>query len=133
MFHYFLECHECFNYDDESNIDHGIYDNQLESYEILSEMNTNGHEEHNQQDLICTALLSLFYSGKFSRDAFQQIIEFTRLLVDIQIPKTFDMLMQRVSETKIDYTKQFYCQTCEEKVEVKKLIFLNRQYCFNYS
>jgi hypothetical protein len=28
------------------------------------------------------------------------------------------MLMQRVSETKIDYTKQFYCQTCEEKVEV---------------
>jgi len=81
-------------------------------------MNTKSQTEHNQQDLICTALLSLFYSGKFSREAFQQIIEFTRLLVDIQIPKTFDMLMQRVSETKLDYTKEFYCQTCVQKVQV---------------
>ena len=73
---------------------------------------------HDTHDLICTALLSLFFSGKFTRESFKQIIELSQLLTNIKIPKTFEQLMLRVSEEKLDYTKVFFCQQCVTQVDL---------------
>jgi len=112
-----------FNYDDETNVETQYISDNHESSDLLKEIesqkiNKINSTVYDNNDLICTALLSLFYSAHFTRDAFAKVIEFAQLLTNVKIPKSFDQLMKHINEEKLEYSKVFFCQKCVNKVEL---------------
>lgn len=93
--------------------------NQSDSSILIIEQNL---KEENitlpNDDLLCTSLLTLFFSANLTQEALKLVIEHTQLLTNIKIPKTFNQLMSRILDEKPDYTKTWYCKTCNSYVEL---------------
>jgi hypothetical protein len=75
-----------------------------------------------KQEEISAALLTLFFSGDFTKTALAKTIELMQLLTNEKLPKTFNQLLTRLQANPIEYSKRWYCQPCDEFVE------LNNQY-----
>ena len=72
------------------------------------------------ENVVSTALMSLFFGANLTKTALQSTIELIQLLVpDFKIPKTFDRLMLRVQEHELKNKKRWFCQKCNKYIEVE--------------
>jgi hypothetical protein len=72
------------------------------------------------ENVVSTALMSLFFGANLTKTALQSTIELIQLLVpDFKIPKTFDQLMLRVLESELKYKKRWFCQECNKYIEIE--------------
>lgn len=72
-----------------------------------------------KQKQICMALLTLFFSGDFSKTGLSKIIEFTQIFNDVKLPKSFINLINRLDKNPIQYEKKWYCAKCAVYVVLK--------------
>ena len=70
------------------------------------------------EELLCAQVLSIFFAGDLTISALKIVVEHTKLITGMQIPKKFQHLMLRVIEDKIEYTKVWTCQNCSIKVQL---------------
>ncbi len=75
----------------------------------LNEINIDAATKQKQ---ISMALLTLFFSGDFSKTGLSKITEFTQIFSDVKIPKSFVNLLNQLDKNPINYEKKWFCATC---------------------
>jgi len=53
-----------------------------------------------------------------TQTALKKVIELMQLLTPVKLPKTFDQLLSKLETQNLVYKKIWYCQICNEEVEL---------------
>lgn len=92
------------NPDDENE----YFEQQTLIIDLMKNSTLNEHEA-------CTALLALFFGAKLNQSTLKLIIKFTEFLTNLQLPQSFDSLVNRVMGSKNrnnEYEKNWLCVQC---------------------
>lgn len=115
------------NFDETSNLSDPIenlhednFENSLDITIIESNNSNDDNSDEQNEDLVYTSLLTLFYSTNMTQDAFKLVIEHTQLFTNISIPKSFNALASKVvqNQSDLNYKKVWYCQSCSSEVKL---------------
>ncbi len=80
-----------------------------------------------REDSIYASLLTLFYSGNLTQSAFKLLLEHTQLLTQINLPKSFDQLLNKMKIFESNnYNKTWFCQKCKKETE---LVYSKQRSC----
>lgn len=97
-------------------------DDNIDAFEVIHEETEQGQnaDDNNppNENILCASLLTVFFNANLTQEALKIVIEHTQLFTNIKIPKTFNQLMVRINNEKLDYEKVWFCQYCEVKCEL---------------
>ena len=102
------------------NLHEDNFDNSLDITIIESNKSNDDNSDEQNEDLVYTSLLTLFYSTNMTQDALKLVIEHTQLFTNISIPKSFNALASKVvqNQSDLNYKKVWYCQSCSSEVKL---------------
>jgi len=100
---------------------------------INSESSNLNELENNEQNekFICASLITLFFDSNLTQSALKKVIELMQLLTPIKLPKTFDQLLSKLETENLAYNKIWYCQNCNDEVELARNKQRNCLKCHN--
>jgi rubrerythrin len=104
-------------------------DHELNEINYITNDISNDDSELNE-DLICQTLVSLSYATNMTHSALSLVAELTQLVTNSNnMPKKFRDLITRVSKDQVDYTKIWFCQTCNVQIVLNKPSQRECEYC----
>ena len=86
--------------------------------EIQIEIEEENFNTTNEESLMCASLLTVFFSGHLTQTALKLVIEHTQLFTANKLPKSFNQLILRVQNEKLEYEKIWFCQNCHLKIDL---------------
>ena len=105
--------------DEEKNSECGLSNEDL-SFDGKKQ-NIKQIEKLDESSLINMCLLSLFYSGKFTQDAFRSVLRLFKLTTGNDIPTNFNSLVKillKETDQNINYKKKWFCQKCKDHMHL---------------
>ena len=91
----------------------------IETSQISVNYNDLEMDTKTKQKQISLALLTLFFSGDFTKTGLSKIIELTQMFSDVKLPKAFVNLINRLEKSPIKYEKKWFCVECFAYVEIE--------------
>ena len=83
---------------DDFNQNHILDEIKITDSETTHSSIDDNNKSQPTEDLICASLLSTFFSANLTQQALKTVIELTQLFTGIEIPKSFNQLMLRISD-----------------------------------